>query len=136
MALQPPDARLEPVDILAQAVDILDEMPHLDGHRQPAPLLGGELAGIAQQGLDAAPAPVAALAQAAGEQGAGSGAEARPLLQRLYGQPVESLQGADMSFQMLLPADEAPLEVDGYRTEDRREYGKSRLTYYRRIPAD
>lgn len=32
--------------------------------------------------------------------------------------------------------DEAPLEVDGYRTEDRREYGKSRLTYYRRIPAD
>ncbi|HKK02811.1 MAG TPA: UPF0149 family protein [Gammaproteobacteria bacterium] len=47
----------------------------------------------------------------AGEQGAGSGAEARPLLQRLYEQTVESLQGADMSFQMLLPADEAPLEA-------------------------
>jgi 16S rRNA (guanine966-N2)-methyltransferase len=32
--------------------------------------------------------------------------------------------------------DEPPLEVEGFRTEDQREYGKSRLTYYRRIPQD
>jgi len=47
----------------------------------------------------------------AGEQAAGSAAEARPLLQRLYEQTVASLQGADMSFQMLLPAEEAPLDA-------------------------
>lgn len=47
----------------------------------------------------------------AGEQGGGNGEEARRLLQQLYQESVSSLQDADMSFQLLLPAEEAPIET-------------------------
>lgn len=47
----------------------------------------------------------------AGEQDVSSAEEARRLLQGLYEESVASLHGADMSFQLLLPADEAPIET-------------------------
>lgn len=47
----------------------------------------------------------------AGEQGADVGEEARRLLQALYEESVAALHGADMSFQLLLPAEEAPIEA-------------------------